>query len=408
VDLEGTPASESDSRPLGQMQQRGLIWKGKKGKPRHLEEEPDLAHLKPGNVLVVDVSAGGVDEFGWNPESNAPVRDLADIALSRQRARSTLRLHPELVSSWLDHEQEPNPDAQAELVNAIRAACPQADDDLAADFASGEMDRVLTLIQESDLVRREIRDIAAAAGAASKSYPDGSGWICSGRKETSSAPVFLLEDEDSSLEEDQRTIEGHAGDVATVLNRWLCKLGLPPDIARTLAAFPSLHDIGKADPRFQDFLFGGPLESDGLPLRAKSGEGELTREEIRLRWNECGLPDGWRHELCSLDLLAENPSLFDRVPEERRPLLRHLIGAHHGSGRILPPVIDNAGAPVFERELSDQLCSLAARRDWHRLDSGWIDQFAALQQQFGWHGIAFLEAIVRLADHAASARLNRP
>ena len=228
----------------------------------------------------------------------------------------------------------------------------------------------------------------------------------SGRKEPSKAPVFLWEDEDSSLEEEPRTLEDHIGDVATVLGRWLEQLALPLDMKRTLAAFPSLHDIGKADPRFQGFLQGGPVESDGQPLRAKSGDGDLTREEIRERWSACGLPDRWRHELCSLDLLEANRKLLAAVPEERMSLLRHLIGIHHGFGRTLLPVIDNTSAPVFERELAGQGCRLAARRDWHRLDSGWIDQFAALHRQFGWHGLAWLEAIVRLADHVASARLE--
>ena len=405
VDLEGTSLSENDSRPSGHLRHRGLIWRGKKKKPVRVENEDHLAHLKPGSVLVVSAFVGGVDEFGWNPASDTPARDLADIALTRQRARPTLRLHSALVSSWLDPEHEPEPDAQAELARAVREARPAADDDLATGPDSGKIERALTLIQESGLVRREIRNIAAAK-AISKAYPDGSGWIRSGRKEQSNTPVFLWEDEDSSLEEEQRTLEDHTGDVATVLDRWLEQIAMPPDIEPTLAVFPPLHDIGKADPRFQDFLCGGPVESDGQPLRAKSGEGELTRTEIRERWKECGMPDGWRHELCSLDLLEANPSLFDRVPEARRPLLFHLIGTHHGFGRILPPAIDNAGAPVFERELSGQLCRVAARHDWYRLDSGWIDQFAALQRQFGWHGLAWLEAIVRLADHVASARLE--
>ena len=403
MDLEGTSVSESDSRRRGQLRHHGLIWRGKKKKPVLLEDEEDLAELKPGSVLVVHVSAGGVDEFGWNPESEAPARDLADIALTRQRARPTLRLHSALVSSWLDPEQEPEPDDQSELARAVREARPATDDDLATGPDSGKIERALTLIQDSGLVRREIRNIAAAK-AMSKAYPDGSGWIRSGRKEPSNAPVFLWEDEDSSLEEEQRTLEDHTGDVATVLDRWLKQIALLPDIKPMLAAFPPLHDIGKADPRFQDFLCGGPVESDGQALRAKSGEGELTREEIRERWKECGLPDGWRHELCSLDLLEANPRLLDRVPLARRPLLFHLIGTHHGFGRILPPVMDNAGAPVFERELFGQLCRVATRHDWHPLDSGWIDQFAALQRQFGWHGLAWLEAIVRLADHVASAR----
>ena len=406
VDVDGTAVLESDSRIVGRLRHRGLIWKGKNENPVCLQEKDDLARLKPGSVLVVHAAAGGVDEFGWNPESDAPARDLADIALSRQRARPMLRLHPALISPWLDNEHEPDSDARAEIVGAVRSTRPPTDDDLAISSASGEIGRVLTLVQESELVRREIRDIAAAAKTASKRYPDGSGRICTGLKEPSKAPVFLWEDEDSSLEEDQRTIETHAGDVAKVLNRWLEKLALPPDITQTLAAFPSLHDIGKADPRFQDFLFGGPLEFDGQPLRAKSGEGELTLEEISKRRKDCGLPTGWRHELCSLDLLEANLSLLDRVPEQRRPLLRHIIGAHHGFGRILPPVIDNTGAPVFEYELAGQLCRLTTRCDWHRIDSDWIDQFAALERQFGWHGLAYLEAIVRLADHVASARLD--
>ena len=131
VDLEGTSVSESDSRPSGQLRHHGLIWRGKRKKPVPLEDEDDLAHLKPGSVLVVHVSAGGVDEFGWNPENDAPARDLADIALSQQRARPTLRLHSALLSSWLDPDQEPEPDAQAELARAIREARPATDDDLA-------------------------------------------------------------------------------------------------------------------------------------------------------------------------------------------------------------------------------------------------------------------------------------
>jgi CRISPR-associated endonuclease/helicase Cas3 len=189
-----------------------------------------------------------------------------------------------------------------------------------------------------------------------------------------------------------------------VLDRWLKQTALPPDIEQTLVAFPPLHDIGKADPRFQDFHYGGPVESSGQPLRAKSGDGDLTREETLVRWRACGLPDRWRHELCSLDLLEANCDLLDTVPEKRRPLLRHIIGTHHGFGRILPPPIDNAGARGFKCVLSGQYRSLTIRRDWHRLDSGWIDQFAALQREFGWYGLAWLESIVRLADHVASAR----
>ncbi len=267
------------------------------------------------------------------------------------------------------------------------------------------------MVEQNGSLWSKIRDLAAAAKAALKTkalkaYPDGTGWICSGGRQTSDVPVFLWEDDDSSLEEKQCTVEDHADDVAKVLDRWLSQIPLPQDIKLTLGAFPSLHDIGKADPRFQDFLYGGSMESDGQAVLAKSGEGNLTRLETRNRWKECDLPDGWRHELCSLDLLKANPNLLSKIPENRRTLLLHLIGSHHGFGRILPPVIDNTGAPVFERELFGELLRVNSRYDWHRLDSGWIDQFVALQRQFGWYGLMWLEAIVRLADHVASARME--
>jgi CRISPR-associated endonuclease/helicase Cas3 len=207
VDLEGTSVSEDHSRLSGRLRHRGLIWRGKKQKPVLLNDQDDLAHLKPGAVLVMDVSARGVDEFGWNPESDAPARDLADIALSRQRARPTLRLHSALVRSWLDPEEARQPDAQAELARAVREVSPDEDDDLAGGPDSQKIERALTLIQESSLIRREVRDIAAAARTASKPYPDSSGLICSGRKNQSYSPVFLWEDEDSSLEEEQRERE---------------------------------------------------------------------------------------------------------------------------------------------------------------------------------------------------------
>lgn len=406
MDLEGTSVSEDHLRTGGQLRRPGLIWRGKKKKPLLLKAEDHLVHLTPGSVLVVHASAGGVDDFGWNPESEAPARDLADVALSRQRARPTLRLHTALVPSWLDPEQEPQPDARAELLRAVREARPAEDDDLARSPDGQRIQRALTLIQENSLVRREILDIAAGAKAALKPYPNNSGVICSGRRKPSDGPVFLWEDEDSSLEEEQRSLEAHSSDVATVLDRWLQHVALPPNVEQALRAFPQLHDIGKADPRFQDFLYGGPRESDGQSLRAKSGDGDLTREEFRARWSACGLPEKWRHELCSLDLLEANRDLLATVPESRLPLLRHIIGTHHGFGRILPPVIDNAGASRFECALSGQVCTLTVPHDWHRIDSGWIDQFAALQRHFGWYGLAWIEAIVRLADHVASARLE--
>jgi CRISPR-associated endonuclease/helicase Cas3 len=68
------------------------------------------------------------------------------------------------------------------------------------------------------------------------------------------------------------------------------------------------------------------------------------------------------------------------------PLLRHLIGSHHGRGR---PWLPAAPDP-----------NLYASIDGDE----WPLQFARLQAQHGLWGLAFLEALVRLADWQQSAQ----
>jgi CRISPR-associated endonuclease/helicase Cas3 len=69
------------------------------------------------------------------------------------------------------------------------------------------------------------------------------------------------------------------------------------------------------------------------------------------------------------------------------PLVRHLVGTHHGHGRPLFPA---APDPTLWRALA-----------------GWGRQFADLQAQFGPWGLAYLEMLVRLADWQVSEEEQR-
>jgi len=79
-------------------------------------------------------------------------------------------------------------------------------------------------------------------------------------------------------------------------------------------------------------------------------------------------------------------------------LLLHLIGSHHGRCRPFAPVVDDEGA----FEVSYQ--GWRARTD-HGLEaagSGVSERFWLLVRRYGWYGLAYLETLVRLADHRQS------
>jgi len=125
----------------------------------------------------------------------------------------------------------------------------------------------------------------------------------------------------------------------------------------------------------------------------------------RLR-NQIDLPDGFRHEFLSLALAERCAALPS--DDERRDLVLHLIAAHHGHARPFAPVCIDDAPPGVEVALdgSSLRITAAERRQTpaHRLDSGVAERFWRLTRRYNWWGLAYLEAILRLADWRASAR----
>jgi len=155
----------------------------------------------------------------------------------------------------------------------------------------------------------------------------------------------------------------HMAGVGTKAKALAFACGLPDDFCRALDEAGRLHDLGKNDPRFQLMLgaYGGPL-------LAKSGS-----HEVSVSRKLAGLPRGWRHELASV---------AQRIDID--PLVRYLIGSHHGRGR---PWMPASADPMLWRK--------AQAGDWPALA---VD----LQTKFGVWGLCYLEAILRLADWARS------
>jgi len=139
--------------------------------------------------------------------------------------------------------------------------------------------------------------------------------------------------------------------------------GLSPEMIEIMDQAGRLHDLGKNDARFQLML--GSF--DGR-LLAKSG-----RHEVPVSRKLAGLPRGWRHELGSV---AQRTDID--------PLVRYLVGSHHGRGRPWMPATPD-------------------RRLWNQARAGeWPTLATQMQDRFGFWGLCYLEAILRLADWARS------
>ena len=79
--------------------------------------------------------------------------------------------------------------------------------------------------------------------------------------------------------------------------------GLPPLLVRALEGAAELHDIGKADPRFQAWLRGGNATRAGELIAKSAKSGQNLAAIMRAR-KLAGYPEGGRHELLSAALLS--------------------------------------------------------------------------------------------------------
>jgi CRISPR-associated endonuclease/helicase Cas3 len=140
------------------------------------------------------------------------------------------------------------------------------------------------------------------------------------------------------------------------------KVGLPEALAARIAKAARQHDRGKSRTVWQEYA------------RNKDASRPLAKS-ARYRGPE--ILGGYRHELGSLiDLDTDGD-----------PLVRHLIATHHGYGR-----------PHFPDRALDRENLLESRRQRDLL----VREFVSLQREFGWWGLAYLEAMVKAADGIAS------
>jgi CRISPR-associated endonuclease/helicase Cas3 len=383
IDVEGGEEAEEiplrgrhpDSREI-------LVWQGDA-----CFATQDARRVRPGDTVILPAAWWPSPELGYAPPG--AVADVGDEAFFRGRNAVRLRLHPAAMANWPAV-------ARAHFDKLIRTEDVLWGEVQAASAAAAtESDIPVWLKSCLDAVARgRTRQFTVTP------YPGQQiGWVVESKK-----TLQQMTDESGGDERSRGepvSLKEHTASVAMEAQR-LAAAVLPPEMAAAVGTAARWHDTGKADERFQALLFGGDTIAARLSpvFRAK---GEFTPQRLRKEQHaSSGLPDGFRHELTSL-LLAEQSNL----DEEHRDLVLHLIASHHGYCRPFAPVVlDDAPLDMFYAGLT---LTAAERKSCaaHVLDSGVAERFWRLTRRYGWWGLAYLEALLRLADWKVSSEEQR-
>ncbi|QYU66024.1 CRISPR-associated endonuclease Cas3'' [Leptolyngbya sp. 15MV] len=220
-------------------------------------------------------------------------------------------------------------------------------------------------------------------------------------------PTFIEPDDSWESSSDRPyPLDQHGRDVSALAKSNAELAGLAAH-SSSLGLAGLLHDTGKAAPRFQAWLHGGNARRAemGGTLYAKSVVAFTSRRELNASRERAGYPLGARHELISVRLAECDAALPPDLHPDQRDLILHLIASHHGFCRPFAPVVVDAEPRPFTRRLNDRTLSFTpdgslSGHGLERLDSGVAERFWTLTRRYGWWGLPYLEALLRLADWA--------
>lgn len=356
--------------------------------------------IAPGDTLVVPASYGGADRFGWNPEERAEVQDIGnecavEVAAHAAGRRRLVhwRLHPQLVQADEALWKQLQEGLQAVPVNGA------SDLHTAVDAL---LDGLLVHEPDSQLLRW----LREAPGRSITPYPSQgvvlTALLPEGWDRPSPLEAIPIETDDDEVPLGTGRLAAHLQGVAALCREFAKGAGLAPDLVSDLVLAGEAHDLGKLDSRFQLLLHGGDLLAAVTAVEplAKSGMRLDLAAQRRVR-TASGYPPGARHEFLGVALLESQPVDLGMRDMD---LVLHVVGTHHGRGRPWAPVVEDREPEIVSCQFRGVTLEASTNHGLWRVDSGWVDRYWRLIRRYGHWGLAYLEAMLRLADIAYSRR----
>lgn len=290
--------------------------------------------------------------------------DSGEVATLLARLAATVREHPRDSRS-----------RRAAMADVIQA------------FIDGHDMVASRLVDVVNLLRGPLYRTDVVVGAASDG--DTIDWIVVTQTGRSSLDETLVQESTPSGQ--PVTLVAHQAAVAKRAASIARSLGLDPRRVAILEDAGAWHDAGKRDPRFQRKLRHGDeiAEESNGEILAKSGRRPTSA--VRAAPDRFGLPSGWRHEQLSA---ADAWIAIDSGDAAARELVVRLVGTSHGHGR--------SGFAHASARLCDRADGAWSSAQTLYDDGAWDAIIERTHAEIGIWGCAYLEALLRAADHQVS------
>lgn len=394
-DVEGALTTEQKTKKKERIRPV-LLWQGR-DRSRVCTR---ASEIRPNDVALLSAAYGMEGLAQSAPEQNlGPDRlDIWEPSHARSAKPVALRLHREVLKPWLN-------------CPPLRSLMELAEDSAwERESVREAIDAVLAYDQESEddapaLPVWWLKLLGKVRDGRYEQHPAG-GLVLLARKaelhvEEEEQDLFADDDDLLSATGQEVSLDVHSASVERAVDNFAHRC-LPEEFHEPLKTAAYWHDVGKLDERFQVMLRQGnelaALTEAPLAKSAAVPDSPARRRAIRLA---SGLPEDFRHEMLSVQLAerclpnGDNTGLDD--------LLLHAITSHHGHSRPFAPISLDPAPPLVRGVCGGVTieASTEGRAAWpapHASASGISERFWRLTRRYGWWGLAYLEAILRLGD----------